>query len=745
MVADTERLAQVFLWKEGDAPDLEYARELLRVVNTEAYEAVGGASPPLQIISVAEPWPEDPWVRAIEDMGAIPAPEGTRWTDSANYDLAGWQGKDLRTEENLFVVTAYRRPAQAPEVEITGPIEDDIPPIAHAPYQPQYPTGPIAWPPRPTATGVGVTPEPGYASAYYPSRYNPPQTGPLDSAHSLENLPGPWAAAIEATLFDSYAPFYVGFGPRLSAMLIDLFFTTLFPMLGIIALIFRGQSRGSTPDLGQYTLVACLGILVFIAYHVVQVGLWGQTLGKVLMGIKVVAPDGGPPGFGRAMLRVVGYGFSLLLAGWGFVMAALDPRRQALHDRIAETVVIPERADVQAPAWLPGYRATAHARDLRPDTARQQQLSGTVGMAAVAGLQEYDRALLSTVPQLGEMQAQERSQQERSSATTTSGPLPVVDTHSTKLTRANKPNVEKARALFKSALGQLENGSTPGVRGYKVEPQAAGVAASLFKDALDLVPNSVVYHYFYAVALRYSEGIESALREFRRVLELDPGHYEAQQQVVYGARWHDAFAYPSWVSPSPVEVGRSLPPAIMELLPEGADPVTRMVLLREGGNKRAAFLSRNPLSAWPTPPSLHMQASLHLLLSRTPHGPILAVYVVMNDDVNPPYMGEAFLNPREGVQNAEDACQLGQHFLEQLARQDRTYFIFADEDNRLLLSRKVVFNTNTQVSIARILYEVQTLPPQTLEPERFIEAARWHMEHISLEQVKEQILSEKDQ
>jgi hypothetical protein len=259
------------------------------------------------------------------------------------------------------------------------------------------------------------------------------------------------------------------------------------------------------------------------------------------------------------------------------------------------------------------------------------------------------------------------------------------------------------------------------VRGYKVASEAARTAASQFKEALDHVPDSVVYRYFYAVALRYSEGIESALIEFKRVLELDPGYYEAQQQVTYGARWHDAFAYPSWVSPAPIEVGRALPQSIAELLPEGKEAVTRMVLLREGGNKRTAFLSRTPLSAWSTPPSLHMQASLHLLLSRTPHGPILAVYVVMNDEIHSPYIGETFLNPREAVQNAEDTCQLGQHFLEQLARQDRTYFIFADEKNHLLLSRKIVFNTNTQVSIARILYEVQTLPQLTLEPERFIE------------------------
>ena len=117
----------------------------------------------------------------------------------------------------------------------------------------------------------------------------------------------------------------------------------------------------------------------------------------------------------------------------------------------------------------------------------------------------------------------------------------------------------------------------------------------------------------------------------------------------------------------------------------------------------------------------------------------------MQDEGHEPYIGETFLNPREPVQTADDACQLGQHMLEQIARQDRTYFIFIDEENHLLLSRKVIFNTPTQVSIARCLYEVQSLPPQQLDPEAFVQAAQWHMQHVSLEQIREQYRSESKQ
>jgi uncharacterized RDD family membrane protein YckC len=541
-------------------------------------------------------------------------------------------------------------------------------------------------------------------------------------------------------LLDSYASFYASFGSRLVAGLIDLFFTMIFPIVALLAVLLRAQTPANAFPLGQYALVACLALIVFAAYHIIQVGLWGQTLGKVLVGIKVVAPDGSAPGFGRAFLRVFGYGFSLMLAGWGFLMIAFNSHRQALHDRLAETLVVPEKPDRPAPAGLPGYRT-------QPTTFvdSSQRIIGTTAMAAIAGAQDTDIAQLATVPQLSDLDLYAGAPSQRGPAegiTVPPTPYPGMDTHRARVGQGNRANVEKARVLFKSGLSELEKGSTPAVRGYKVDPRLARVAASLLKDALELVPKSVLYRYFYAVALRYAEGIEPALAEFRRVLEFDPGHFEAQQQITYGARWHDAFAYPAWLSPAPVEIGMSLPEEVVALLPGGTAAVTRMLLLREGGTKRTAFLSRTPRSAWSTPPSLDMQASLHLTLSRTPYGPILAIYVIMQDEVHEPYIGETFLNPREPAQSAEDACQLGQHMLEQIARQDRTYFIFSDEQNRLLLSRKVTFNTPTQVSIARCLYEVQSLPPQQLEPEAFVQAAQWHMEHVSLEHVKEQFVTD---
>jgi hypothetical protein len=253
---------------------------------------------------------------------------------------------------------------------------------------------------------------------------------------------------------------------------------------------------------------------------------------------------------------------------------------------------------------------------------------------------------------------------------------------------------------------------------------------------VELVPNSVVYRYFLGVALRYAEGFEMAIREFRQVLELDPSHYEARQQVAYGQRWHDAFAYPPWSRTPDVEAGMTVPEPILTLLPSNNQPVTRLVLLREGNSKVVSVLSRTPRNSWAVPLTADLPAHIDIVLSRTPSGPIIAFYVVVEDRPGDPYKGETFLNPHDPGSPTYDACQLGQNLLAQMVRQDHTYLIFVDEENRMLLSCRLDFDPQTQVNINRCLYEVQTLPAQIMDPQRFQQAAEWHMEHFSLDQVK---------
>ena len=61
----------------------------------------------------------------------------------------------------------------------------------------------------------------------------------------------------------------------------------------------------------------------------------GQTLGKAVVGIRVVGTDGALLTFGPAFLRYLASGLSVVPLGFGYLMAALRRDKRALHDLIA--------------------------------------------------------------------------------------------------------------------------------------------------------------------------------------------------------------------------------------------------------------------------------------------------------------------------------------------------------------------------------------------------------------------------
>jgi uncharacterized RDD family membrane protein YckC len=77
-----------------------------------------------------------------------------------------------------------------------------------------------------------------------------------------------------------------------------------------------------------------------VTYSVYFTGTTGQTLGKMLVGLRVVDSSGQPPGYFRAFLRSILGASGVLLAGLGLLPMAFDPARRALHDRALRTRVI---------------------------------------------------------------------------------------------------------------------------------------------------------------------------------------------------------------------------------------------------------------------------------------------------------------------------------------------------------------------------------------------------------------------
>jgi len=126
-----------------------------------------------------------------------------------------------------------------------------------------------------------------------------------------------------------------GFWRRAVATLVDLVVVVLVKaLLGVIAARVFHADRDAT----QGALVACT--LLFAVLYVIGLhALEGQTIGKLVVGARVIGAEGVPPAVGVSVLRFVGYFVSLLPFGLGFAMAGLRTDRRALHDLLAGTRV----------------------------------------------------------------------------------------------------------------------------------------------------------------------------------------------------------------------------------------------------------------------------------------------------------------------------------------------------------------------------------------------------------------------
>jgi uncharacterized RDD family membrane protein YckC len=115
-----------------------------------------------------------------------------------------------------------------------------------------------------------------------------------------------------------------------------------------------GAAPGGSPAL-QASVVLCT--LLFAALSTTVLHAWGgQTLGKLIAGVRVVAVDGAPLPAGAALLRWFGYFGSLAPLGLGFAMAGLRRDKRALHDLLAGSRVercVPRRRERPAGAPAP--------------------------------------------------------------------------------------------------------------------------------------------------------------------------------------------------------------------------------------------------------------------------------------------------------------------------------------------------------------------------------------------------------
>ncbi len=195
---------------------------------------------------------------------------------------------------------------------------------------PQYPSYPgPEQPSTPPPAGYQPPPPPGY---------QPPQ---------------PYGAAPQGAQWGEYASWW----SRVGAAILDVLITVLLCVVPLIAgLVIAFQDAEIDPVTDEITgdlnpvgiLIAVLAGVLYFAFDIwnrgVRVGTKGQSLGKQIVGVRIVkVADGQPLGGGGGFLRWL-MAFVLNLVSCVGLLDVLwplwDDKNQTLHDKIVSSVAL---------------------------------------------------------------------------------------------------------------------------------------------------------------------------------------------------------------------------------------------------------------------------------------------------------------------------------------------------------------------------------------------------------------------
>ncbi|TJZ79099.1 RDD family protein [Chitiniphilus eburneus] len=142
-----------------------------------------------------------------------------------------------------------------------------------------------------------------------------------------------------------------GRGTRLGAVLLDGLFGTIagIPLIAAAIATPAMFQAGVSPGAGLMVgiVIGSLLLLAFVIYNFVLVHRNGQTLGKKVLGIKIVRQDGSRCGLRRyVFIRYLPIALLSMIPLVGVIVSLLDPllifreSRHCLHDDIAGTIVV---------------------------------------------------------------------------------------------------------------------------------------------------------------------------------------------------------------------------------------------------------------------------------------------------------------------------------------------------------------------------------------------------------------------
>ncbi|MGK0186553.1 MAG: putative RDD family membrane protein YckC [Verrucomicrobiales bacterium] len=134
---------------------------------------------------------------------------------------------------------------------------------------------------------------------------------------------------------------YAGFWIRVLAKIIDGLIMMVVSMVIQMPIMFLIQMGEGTDDFLILQLVpTILGQIMGFLYSTLMLWKYEATLGKMALSLKVIATDKPKLSYGQCVGRFFAEWLSSLILGIGYIMAAFDDEKRALHDHLCATRVV---------------------------------------------------------------------------------------------------------------------------------------------------------------------------------------------------------------------------------------------------------------------------------------------------------------------------------------------------------------------------------------------------------------------
>jgi len=152
---------------------------------------------------------------------------------------------------------------------------------------------------------------------------------------------------------------YAGFWQRFLAVLIDglvlgaIQWIAVMPFLGLLGLgvasdIQNLENMDESEAMGMMGPMMAMAGVAYIGFFIIQIFYFAlmessskqATLGKMVLGLKVTDVDGNKIDFTKGLVRSLCRILSGMIMCIGYLIAAFTEKKQALHDMIANTLVL---------------------------------------------------------------------------------------------------------------------------------------------------------------------------------------------------------------------------------------------------------------------------------------------------------------------------------------------------------------------------------------------------------------------